>query len=228
MPLSDELGQHSFTSEQLASIRIAFADALRELGLIERDDPLVQMVAKAIVEVASAGETNAQTIRDRALKQLTYFEAEYAATRALLRDAIVIASADLGNIQSYNPADQSLAIIVQQGFKSDFLRTFERVALDDGSACARAMRAKLPIFVSDVALDPDFAAYRAVVERAGFASVLSMPLITDSTRFVGVLSVHFARPQLENPIRMDLLSDYARHAANALAGFSGRAIRAPD
>jgi GAF domain-containing protein len=143
----------------------------------------------------------------------------------LLRDAIAIAEADLGNIQSYDPADRSLTIVVQQGFKDDFLQTFERVALEDGSACARAMRAKLPMFIPNIALDPDFAPYRAVAARAGFASVLSMPLIADSMQFVGVLSLHFARPQSTNLIRMGLLSNYARHSANALAGSSGRAIR---
>ncbi len=80
------------------------------------------------------------------------------------------------------------------------------------------MQAKLPIFIPDVSVDADFAVYRAVAERAGFASVLSLPLLASSTRFVGVLSVHFARPQTQTLIRMDLLSEYAHHAANALAG----------
>lgn len=226
--LLDELGQRSFTPEQLESIRIAFLTILRELGLIERDDAMVRLVAKTIIEVASAGEPGPEPIRHHALKRLTFFEAEYAAKRALLQDAITIAGADLGNIQSYDPGDGSLAIIVQQGFEADFLRTFERVTLDDGSACARAMRAKLPTFIPDVARDPDFAPYRVVAERAGFVSVLSLPLFAGSTQFVGVLSVHFARPQVTNRIKVDLLSEYARHAADALAGISGRAIRAVD
>jgi hypothetical protein len=73
MPLSDELRQHSFTPEQLEGVRIAFVTALHELGLIERDDPIVRLVAKTIVEVASAGESNPEAIRRHALKQLTFF-----------------------------------------------------------------------------------------------------------------------------------------------------------
>lgn len=226
MPLLDELSRHAFTPSQRDSIRSAFAATLRELGLIERDDPLVRLVAKTIVEAAAAGESSPQAIRQRALAQLTFFEAEYAATRAVLRDAIAIAAADLGNIQSYDAADRSLAIIVQHGFQDDFLRTFARVALDDGSACARAMRDRSPMFIPDVARDPDFAPYRTVAQRAGFASVLSMPLVADSMQFVGVLSVHFARAQAARPIKMDVLGDYARHAANALSGISRRAVRA--
>jgi GAF domain-containing protein len=218
MPFLADFDHHSFTPDRLEIMRAAFVATLRALGLVERDDPIVRRVAKTIVEVASAGESDAEASRDRALKQLAFFEAEQAAMAALLRDAIAIAGADLGNIQSYAAADKSLAIIVQQGFKDDFLRMFERVSLADGSACARAMRAKLPIFIPDVSIDADFAVYRAVAERAGFAAVLSVPLITDSTQFVGILSVHFARPQAPNLIKMDLLSEYARHAANALAG----------
>lgn len=226
MPLLDELSRYSFTPEQRERIRSAFAATLGELGLIERDDPLVRLVANTVVDVAAAGASSPQAIRQGALKQLTFFEAEYAATRAVLRDAIAIAEADLGNIQSYDAADGSLAIIVQHGFKDDFLRTFERVALDGGSACARAMRDKSPMFIPDVAHDPDFAPYRTIAQRAGFASVLSMPLVADQAQFVGVLSVHFARAQASNPIRMDVMSDYARHAANALSGISRRPIRA--
>jgi len=228
MPFFRDVDQHSVTPERLEVIRAAFVAALRELGLVERDDPIVRLVAETIADVASTGESDPETIRHRALKQLTFFEAEKAAMTALLRDAIAIARADLGNIQSYDSTDQSLAIIVQQGFKDDFLRTFERVSLDDGSACARAMWAKLPTFIPDVSLDADFEVYRAVARQAGFASVLSMPLIADPIQFVGVLSVHFARPQAPDLIKMDLLSEYARYAANALAGTPRRTMRPFD
>ncbi len=225
MPFFDDGDQRSIPPERLEVIRAAFAATLRELGLVERDDPIVRLVAETIVNLASAEDSDAKAIRHRALKQLTFFEAEKTAVTALLRDAIAMAGANLGNIQSYDSTDKSLAIIVQQGFKDDFLRTFERVSLDDGSACARAMRAKLPIFIPDVSLDADFAIYGAVAQQAGFASVLSMPLVTDAAQFIGVLSVHFARPQAPNLMTMDLLSEFARHAANALLGIPRLAIR---
>jgi GAF domain-containing protein len=225
MPFFNDGDQRSIPPQRLEVLRVAFAATLRELGLVERDDPIVRLVADTIVKLASAEDSDPETIRDRALKQLTFFEAEKAAVTALLRDAIALAGADLGNIQSYDTTDKSLAIIVQQGFKDDFLRTFERVSLDDGSACARAMRAKLPTFIPDVSLDADFTVYRAVAQEAGFASVLSVPLVADTAEFIGVLSVHFARPQAPNLITMDLLGEYAHYAANALVGIPRLSMR---
>lgn len=106
MPLLDELSKHSLTPEQLEGAKSAFAAVLLELGLIERDDPLVRLVAETIINVASAEEPKPDIIRYQVLKQLTYFETEGAATRALLRDVIAMAGADLGNIQSYDSADR--------------------------------------------------------------------------------------------------------------------------
>jgi hypothetical protein len=226
MPPIDNNGDRSFTPEQLEPIKTAFEAACRDLGLRSQDDRIARIIAKAIIDIASAGEFDPGQIRHLALERLRFFEAQDAAMTALLRDVIARTGADMGNIQKYNPADRSLAIIVQQGFKEEFLRTFGRVSLDDTSACARAMGAKIPILVSDVSLDDDFKEYRGVAQRAGFASVLSIPLITGSGEFIGVLSVHFARTRSLNDLPMSALSTYARHAADGLAGiFSQHAIR---
>src|SRR5690348_7782591 len=82
MPFLADFDHHSFTPDRLEIMRAAFVATLRALGLVERDDPIVRRVAKTIVEVASAGESDAEAIRDRALKQLAFFEAEQAAMAA--------------------------------------------------------------------------------------------------------------------------------------------------
>lgn len=221
MSLIDRIGNRSYTPHQIEAIRSAFEATLRDLGLRNNGDPLVQIVAKAVIDIASRGESDPEQIRRLALKELTFHDAEDAATTALLDDGIALARADLGNIQRYNPADRSLAIVVQRGFKQDFLRAFERVSLDDASACARAMREKTPILVPDVSLDDDFREYRGIAQSAGFASVLSIPLITGSAELIGVLSVHFATARNLGEIRMDVLRDYAGYAADGLADIFG-------
>jgi hypothetical protein len=208
----------SLTSAQVEAVISAFDATCRELGLADRDDPIVQIVADAVVEVASAAEWDAKAIHRLALQRLTFFDAHRAATTAILSDAIALAGADRGNIQRYNSADRSLAIVVQQGFEKEFLRIFERVSLEDGSACARAMRARIPILVPDVSVDDDFKPYREVAARAGFASVASFPLITASAELIGILSVHFTRTGFPREVTMDRLGGLARHAAAALEG----------
>jgi hypothetical protein len=48
----------------------AYEDALRVLRLANRTDPITEMVAKKIMEVAQTGERSAIRIRERALKEL--------------------------------------------------------------------------------------------------------------------------------------------------------------
>jgi hypothetical protein len=229
MPPFEFTGGQTFTPEKLETIEKAFKALCHDLGLLNRDDPLVRIVAKAVIDVAAAGEFDTEQLRHLARKRLTFFDARDSAVRALLSDALNLTGADLGNIQRYEPADASLAIVVQQGFKEEFLRTFERVSLNDTSACARAMKRKEPILIRDVSLDDDFKDYRDVAQRAGFVSVLSLPLLTSSAEFVGVLSVHFAKARALKEIRMDSVRDYVRHAADGLAGiFLQHAGRSPS
>jgi hypothetical protein len=48
----------------------AFQGALNALGLMDRADPLNELVAKKITEIAKTGERNPLRLRDRALKAL--------------------------------------------------------------------------------------------------------------------------------------------------------------
>ena len=51
--------------------RTGNAEALRELGLVDRDDPATLMVAKRIIELAQQGERDAARLREGALKSLS-------------------------------------------------------------------------------------------------------------------------------------------------------------
>ena len=46
----------AFTPEDITAIEGVFEAALRELGLVSRSDPLAEMVAKKIIELAKRGE----------------------------------------------------------------------------------------------------------------------------------------------------------------------------
>jgi hypothetical protein len=63
-------GQPAFSPQDIAAMTAAFEDALRSLGLVDRADPAVTMVAKAIIEAARQGERDPFRLRDQALKTL--------------------------------------------------------------------------------------------------------------------------------------------------------------
>jgi hypothetical protein len=56
----------AFTPEEITAITDAFEAALRELGLVNRSDPLVESVAVQTMELAKAGERD----RERLLAQV--------------------------------------------------------------------------------------------------------------------------------------------------------------
>ncbi len=66
MPIYRLLEGEAFQPEDVAIMGNVFEDVLKELGLVDRDDPVTTLIAKKVIEIAQAGE------RDPArLKQLT-------------------------------------------------------------------------------------------------------------------------------------------------------------
>ena len=57
-----------FSPEDIAIITTAFEDTLRALGLVNRKDPAVTMVAKRMIQLVRGGEHNPIVLRDAVLK----------------------------------------------------------------------------------------------------------------------------------------------------------------
>ena len=59
MPIRQYLGTDgSFGPEELKGVEEAFSAALNKLGLKDRSDPMVEIVARRIIRAAIAGERN--------------------------------------------------------------------------------------------------------------------------------------------------------------------------
>jgi hypothetical protein len=64
------LQQSAFTPEDIARIVAAYEDCLRILKLTNRSDPLTEIIAKAIFEIAQTGVRDPIQLRNLALKQV--------------------------------------------------------------------------------------------------------------------------------------------------------------
>jgi hypothetical protein len=64
------LQNSAFGQEDIDRMTSAYEDALRVLRLANRADPITEIVAKKIIEVAQTGERSAIRIRERALSEL--------------------------------------------------------------------------------------------------------------------------------------------------------------
>ena len=71
MPIQPlRVGSGAFSPEEVVVLTSAFQDTLNALGLVDRKDPAVTMVAKRIFEMARGGETDPILLRDAVLKSL--------------------------------------------------------------------------------------------------------------------------------------------------------------
>jgi len=68
VPIRPLLRDEHFTPEDIAVLTAAFENALRELKLVNRQDPAVTLVAKRIIELARQGEHDPEVLRDAVLK----------------------------------------------------------------------------------------------------------------------------------------------------------------
>ena len=64
MPIRPLLQDVSFSPEDVTALTTAFEDSLSALGLMDRSDPAVLMVAKRIIELAKHGERNPTRLRN--------------------------------------------------------------------------------------------------------------------------------------------------------------------
>lgn len=67
MPINDLAKQHAFTPDEIKLLVTAFEKALKELGLVDREDPATLLVAKSIIELAQQGEWDAVRLRKGAV-----------------------------------------------------------------------------------------------------------------------------------------------------------------
>jgi DNA-directed RNA polymerase subunit H (RpoH/RPB5) len=56
--------------ERIAKLVEAYQIALKKLGMVHRDDPMIQMVAKKVIEIGQTGVRDPNNISDLAVKEL--------------------------------------------------------------------------------------------------------------------------------------------------------------
>jgi hypothetical protein len=67
----DNDDNQAFGPEQINVLVTAFEDALKVLGLVDREDPATQMVAQRIIDLAKQGECDLVRLREGAVQTLS-------------------------------------------------------------------------------------------------------------------------------------------------------------
>jgi hypothetical protein len=70
MPINRLLNGSGLEPEQVERLNRAYTYALRKLHLVDRNDPVAEIVAKKIIEVGARGMSDPEEISKTAVKQL--------------------------------------------------------------------------------------------------------------------------------------------------------------
>jgi two-component system CheB/CheR fusion protein len=143
-----------------------------------------------------------------------------AAMGEVLDAAIIIHSADMGDIQLLDPKTKTLKFAAARGLSSSFMSEFASVDSNQlSTSSGQALQSGERVIIEDVNIDLASAAHRHAAAETGYRAVQSTPLITRGGELVGMLSTHFRRPH--RPLERELLlSDlYARQAADVIERF---------
>jgi PAS domain S-box-containing protein len=138
----------------------------------------------------------------------------HTALEEVLLAAIEIMHADMGNVQLFDPSNNTLKIVTQRGFKQDFLDHFRVVQIEDETVCSRAMKSGERVVIEDVQSDALFEPHRERASSAGYRGVQSTPLINRDRKMIGMLSTHYRHPHLPSEHDLQILDLYARQAAD--------------
>ncbi|MGY4233015.1 hypothetical protein ACVIIW_001962 [Bradyrhizobium sp. USDA 4449] len=70
MPITRLMGNLNLTREQQHTLELAFNHALRKLDLVDRNDPICEIVARKVIEIGTSGVSNAVAIAELTFRQL--------------------------------------------------------------------------------------------------------------------------------------------------------------
>jgi len=73
MPINRLLSDSKLDADEIYNLNLAFKRALRLLHLVDRNDPLAEIVARKIIEVGATGVRDAKQIAEIAVKQLSLY-----------------------------------------------------------------------------------------------------------------------------------------------------------
>jgi hypothetical protein len=71
MPIRGMLRERAFNPEQISELTAAFESVLADLNLVDRTDPVTELIANVIIDCAEKGEFDRVKLRDCALAAVT-------------------------------------------------------------------------------------------------------------------------------------------------------------
>jgi GAF domain-containing protein len=190
------------------------AQALREAHQLQRD--LAEVVLRLRLERITSQSASVE-IQALNAPDFTLHTQRRTLLTEIVKVAIALVGADMGNMQLFDCTSGALRIEAQSGFTRPFLEFFNQV--HHGQAvCGTAMKRARRVIVEDVTQSPIFYGTPAleIILDAGARSVQSTPLVDASGRILGMLSTHWRRPRRLSASELSLLDVLAEKTTRLL------------
>jgi hypothetical protein len=146
------------------------------------------------------------------------------ATRGALHErmldaAVRLASSDFASLQLLDPTREELQLVAHRGFPADAAAFWDRVGVQSGTSCGRALERRQRVVVPDVEEAPfirgtiDLRVFR----DAGIRAIQTTPLVARDRRLVGMISTHWRQSHTLDAGELERFDVLAREVADVFA-----------
>ena len=133
----------------------------------------------------------------------------------ILAVALELLDADKGLIQLYEPRDNTLRLMAQVGFTTEFCRQLERVG-SDFSCRVAAFQRRQRVIIENIATDGEFSKLAPLFSACHVVSAQATPLFGADGAALGVVTTYSATPRVPSQRHLHLFDLFAQQAARIL------------
>jgi GAF domain-containing protein len=137
----------------------------------------------------------------------------------MLDAAISLTGSDYASLQLFDAEREELCLIAHRGFAADAAAFWDRVGMESGTSCGKALERQQRVIVTDVEEAPfirgtiDHRVYR----DAGIRAMQTTPLVSRDRRLIGMMSTYWRRAHQPQAIELERFDLLARQVADVLA-----------
>jgi signal transduction histidine kinase len=123
--------------------------------------------------------------------------------------------ANVCSIVAFDRSTNEFRIQASRGLSPGYIRRLRIDPAAPNSPTMRAIRSGQPIQIEDIETDPTFTASRGRARAEGYRALLAVPLLTQHASPAALL-VYFSEPRRLREREVDMVTNFANHAAMAI------------
>jgi hypothetical protein len=246
MPIYPLLQNSALTPEHIRAMGTAFEAALAKLGMVNRDDPIVHLVARKVIEVAQRGEQNPVRLCELTVMHFARDTVPTSTEEAKPVDALpsISAAVDRASLAellevlvrdtiehtggkaraAFYLADDDNKLHHIIGMTQAYAQRVDGFAIGPQSlACGLAAAMRESVITPDVIGEARWEPWLWLSEEFDYRACWSLPVETSMGMIVGTFAMYFKDPTEATPRDLDFAATLSRTAASIISRNAPRA-----